>query len=120
FFREIMKRYRDAEAFVQVYWDLQEGKYICHVPKQRISKGSVNYDATENLDAVNSERYVFVYECHSHNSMGAFWSGTDNADEKELRIYGVFGMLHTEDYKQLHRFFVNEKAVSVGLDLIFD
>ena len=66
FFREIMKRYNDAEAFVQIYWDKEENKYVCHVPKQQISKGSVNYDVSKNLDALNSERYVFVYECHSH------------------------------------------------------
>lgn len=120
FFREIMKRYNDAEAFVQVYWDKQENKYICHVPKQRISKGSVNYDATENLDSVSPERYTFVYECHSHNSMGAFWSGTDNRDEKELRVYGVFGQLDKDAYANKHRFFVGEEQVDVDLSLVFD
>jgi PRTRC genetic system protein A len=120
FFREIMKRYNDAEAFVQVYWDKQDQKYICHVPKQIISKGSVNYDATENLDITDSSRYIFVYECHSHNSMGAFWSGTDNRDEKELRVYGVFGMLHQEDYASKHRFFVGEEQVDCEANLIFD
>jgi PRTRC genetic system protein A len=120
FFRDIMKRYNDAEAFIQIYWDKTEAKYIINVPKQRISKGSVNYDATENLDALDQERYVFVYECHSHNSMGAFWSGTDNRDEKELRIYGVFGMLHTENYANKHRFFVGEEQVDVDMSLVFD
>jgi PRTRC genetic system protein A len=120
FFREIMKRYNDAEAFIQVYWDKEEGKYVCHVPKQKISKGSVKYDASENLSVVNSERYVFAYECHSHNSMGAFWSGTDNRDEKELRLYGVFGMLHQEEYANKHRFFVGEEEVDCSIDLIFD
>lgn len=120
FFREIMKRYNDAEAFVQVYWDKEENKYVCHVPKQKISKGSVKYDASENLSVVNPERYVFVYECHSHNSMGAFWSGTDNRDEKELRIYGVFGQLDQEEYANKHRFFVGEEQVDCNIDLIFD
>lgn len=120
FFREIMKRYNDAEAFVQVYWDKEESKYVCHVPKQKISKGSVKYDASENLSVVNPERYVFVYECHSHNSMGAFWSGTDNRDEKELRIYGVFGQLDQEEYANKHRFFVGEEQVDCNIELIFD
>ncbi len=30
-------------------------------------------------------------EVHSHNTMAAFFSGTDNLDETGLRIYGVFG-----------------------------
>jgi PRTRC genetic system protein A len=120
FFRDIMKRYNDAEAFIQIYWDKTENKYVINVPKQRISKGSVNYDATENLDASDSERYVFVYECHSHNSMGAFWSGTDNRDEKELRIYGVFGELNKDQYANKHRFFVGEEQIDVDLSLVFD
>jgi PRTRC genetic system protein A len=120
FFRDIMKKYNNAEAFVQVYWDKQEEKYVVQVPKQQVSGGSVRYDAQENLNVVDRKRYVFVYECHSHNSMNAFWSGIDNADEKELRIYGVFGELDTDDYKCLHRFFVGEKQVDVDLKLIFD
>lgn len=120
FFRDIMKKYNDAEAFVQVYWDLTENKYVCHVPKQRISKGSVNYDATENLDQTTPERYVFAYECHSHNSMGAFWSGTDDRDEKELRVYGVFGQLNKAEYANKHRFFVGEEQVDVDMSLVFD
>lgn len=121
FFRDIMKKYNDAEAFVQVYWDKQENKYICHVPKQKISKGQVRYDAEENLDRGEGyERYVFVYECHSHNSMPAFWSSTDDADEKELRIYGVFGQLNKDDYMNRHRFFVGEEQVDLDISLVFD
>lgn len=120
FFRDIMKRHNDAEAFIQVYWDKQENKYIINVPKQRISKASVHYDALENLNAKEPDRYVFVYECHSHNSMGAFWSGTDNADEKELRIYGVFGELNKDSYACKHRFFVGEEQVDLELEHVFD
>lgn len=120
FFREVMKRHNDAEAFVQVYWDKQESKYVVHVPKQRISKASVHYDALENLNNKQPERYVFVYECHSHNSMGAFWSGTDNADEKELRVYGVFGQLNKDTYACLHRFFVAGEMIEVELGHVFN
>jgi PRTRC genetic system protein A len=120
FFRGIMEKHNDAEAFIQIYWDLQDHKYVCHVPKQQVSKGSVQYDAEENLSITDKNRYIFVYECHSHNSMGAFWSGTDNADEKELRVYGVFGNLDNEEYKCLHRFFVGEKQVNVDVSLVFD
>jgi PRTRC genetic system protein A len=120
FFRDIMKRYNDAEAFIQIYWDKTESRYIIHVPKQRISKGSVNYDALENLDNIDRDRYVFAYECHSHNSMGAFWSGTDDRDEKELRIYGVFGQLDKDAYANKHRFFVGEEMIDVDISLVFD
>lgn len=120
FFREIMKRHNDAEAFIQVYWDKTESKYIIHVPKQRISKAAVSYTAEDNLNVKDSSRYVFVYECHSHNSMGAFWSGTDDRDEKELRIYGVFGQLNKEAYANKHRFFVGEEQIDVDISGVFD
>ena len=120
FFRQVMNKYSNSEAFIQVYWDLQESKYIINVPKQNVSQGSVRYDSTENLDTKEPERYVFVYECHSHNSMNAFWSGTDNADEKELRVFGVFGELNKVEYATKHRFFVGEEEISVTLDGIFE
>lgn len=120
FFRDIMKRYNNAEAFIQVYWDKQENKYIINVPKQKISGAAVHYDALENLNTKDPERYVFAYECHSHNTMGAFWSGVDNADEKELRIYGVFGQLNKDPYACLHRFFVGEEQVDLELDHVFE
>lgn len=121
FFREIMKRHNNAEAFVQIYWDLQDEKYVVHIPKQRVSGAAVRYDAEENLNVVDKKRYIFVYECHSHNSMPAFWSGTDDADEKELRVYGVFGHLDHDEYACLHRFFVGEKQVNIdNIGLVFD
>lgn len=120
FFREVMKRHHDAEAFIQVYWDKTEEKYVVHVPKQRINKASVVYDATENLNAKDPSRYVFVYECHSHNSMDAFWSNVDDNDEKELRIYGVFGELNRNDYKCLHRFFVGEEQIDLEPCHVFE
>lgn len=120
FFRQVMNKYSNGEAFLQIYWDLQQNEYVVHVPKQTVSQASVRYDATANLDRSNPERYVFVYECHSHNTMNAFWSGTDNADEKELRLYGVFGCLNKVDYMTKHRFFVGEEEIDVSLDGIFE
>lgn len=120
FFRGIMKKYNNAEAFVQIYWDTQENKYVVQVPEQNVSGAAVRYNAEKNLSVIDRKRYVFVYECHSHNSMPAFWSGTDDRDEKELRLFGVFGELNTDNYKCLHRFFVGEEQVDVDVNLIFD
>jgi PRTRC genetic system protein A len=120
FFRAVMAKHGGSEAFCQVYWDLQESKYVVHVPSQVVSGAAVRYDATKNLDKSNPERYVFVYECHSHNSMSAFWSGTDNADENDLRVYGVFGKLNNEKWEHKQRTIVGEQDIDVPLELIFD
>lgn len=37
-----------------------------------------------------------VVDLHSHNSMPAFFSGTDNADEQGFRLYCVIGRIDTD------------------------
>jgi PRTRC genetic system protein A len=120
FFTDISEDMGEAEAFCQVYYDTKEKEYVVHVPEQTVSKASVNYDATKNLSEVDSERYIFVYEVHSHNTMGAFWSGTDNADEKDTRFYGVLGNLDKETIGEKYRYMIMGKEVEVKKEHIFD
>lgn len=120
FFRGIMQKHSNAEGFVQVYWDSTKEEYVVHVPHQVVNGAAVRYDKTKDLDKVDSERYTFVYECHSHNNMGAFWSGTDNADENDLRLFGVYGHLGNPKWAHKHRCFVGEEEIDLSLDLIFD
>lgn len=51
--------------------------------------------------------------------MGAFWSGVDNADENELKIFGVYGKLNTATWESKQRFFVGGAEVSLNIDTIF-
>lgn len=120
FFRGVMRKHSNSEAFCQVYYDKTEEKYMIHVPDQQVSGASVRYDKTKDLDKVSPERYVFVYECHSHNNMGAFWSPTDNADESDLRVFGVFGKLGNEQWVHKHRTFVGEEEIDLTLDCAFE
>jgi len=120
FFRDICDTMGNAEAFVQVYFDKDNDEYVCHVPEQTVSGGSVRYDATENLNEKDRSRYVFVFEIHSHNTMGAFWSGTDDADEKETKFYGVFGKIKDAIHEERFRFMVMDKRIDVKKEHIFD
>lgn len=120
FFRGTMERHSGAEAFCQVYWDLQLEKYVIHVPKQVVSGAHAAYDKTQDLDKIDSDRYIFTYECHSHNSMGAFWSGTDDRDENDLRFFGVFGQLNKETYVNEHRIFIGDTEIKLELSHVFD
>ena len=45
-----------------------------------------------NRDNINS--FLDSMDFHSHNTMPAVFSGTDNADEKETRLYAVAGRLN--------------------------
>lgn len=120
FFTDISKDMGEAEAFCQVYYDLEAKEYVVHVPEQTVSKASVTYDAMANLSTVNSARYILVFEIHSHNTMNAFWSGTDNADEKDTRFYGVLGNLDKPEIGELFRTIVLGKYVDMNKNNIFD
>lgn len=120
FFRDIADTMGNAEAFIQVYYDVKDRQYVCHVPEQEVAGASVSYDATENLNNKDRERYISVFEIHSHNTMGAFWSGTDDADEKETKFYGVFGKIKDETIEEKFRFMVMGKQVDLKKEHIFD
>lgn len=75
------------EVLVHILYDTEEKKYIIKVPKQRISEASVNSETDEPYP----DRCIHVMDFHSHNTMPAVFSETDNADEKETRLYAVAG-----------------------------
>lgn len=86
FFKDINNRY-GTEAIVQIYWDRQKKEYFCSCPRQEVSGASVDF----KRDKEKEKRYLLVADVHSHNEMGAFFSGTDDRDEKEIRLFGVIG-----------------------------
>ena len=75
------------EVLVHILYDTEEKEYIIKVPRQRISEASVNSETDEPYP----ERYIHVMDIHSHNTMPAVFSETDNDDEKETRLYAVAG-----------------------------
>lgn len=81
---------RDVEALVNVLWDRETGGYVLHVPPQRIDKASVETDLSAQPDP---SRYLHVMDVHSHNTMAARFSRTDDADEQATRLYMVIGRL---------------------------
>ena len=91
FFRRVCVDYgRDVEALVNVLWDREAGEYVLHVPPQRIDKASVETDLSAQPDPT---RYLHVMDVHSHNTMAARFSRTDDADEQATRLYMVIGRL---------------------------
>ena len=91
FFRRVCVDYgRDVEALVNVLWDREAGEYVLHVPPQRIDKANVETDLSAQPDP---SRYLHVMDVHSHNTMAARFSRTDDADEQATRLYMVIGRL---------------------------
>lgn len=89
FFRSYVTEDSELEAMVYVYWSAEENAYFAYAPKQTVTKDSI--DTT--LPDLDEEKFTLVMEIHSHNTMKAFFSLTDNADEKATRLYTVIGRL---------------------------
>lgn len=92
FFKEVCDKRNNAEAFVRIWWNRVEERFEIRCPEQRVSGGSVNH--SDDFDQDASGDWLIVMDIHSHNTMGAFWSGVDDADEKkapEGRLFGVIG-----------------------------
>ena len=87
FFRRVYLEKKGAEAVVQIFYNRTTEEYFFHVDQQGVSGGGAEMDRNAELET----EHVLVADIHSHNSMGAFFSPTDNRDEKEARVYGVMG-----------------------------
>lgn len=78
----------DVEVMGVFYWDTKENRYILDVPFQDVTKVSVEACYTDF-----PIHFIKVCEIHSHNTMNAYFSGVDNADELGTMLYGVIGNL---------------------------
>lgn len=86
FFDEMSKKFK-YEALVHILYDTVHKKYTIRVPEQKISHARVDSVLSEPY----SEDLIHVMDFHSHNTMPANFSGIDDEDEKETRLYAVAG-----------------------------
>lgn len=76
---------REVEHYFAIIWEEDQGGYCIKEPPQQRGETSVKYATLPNT----------VVDIHSHGSMGAFFSNTDDQDEQGLRLYMVVGKLNT-------------------------
>ena len=74
-----------AEATISLYRNAVNGAFKIEVPTQKVSGASIE---TEGGYA-NDGDYKFIGTFHSHNTMGAFFSGIDDDDDLENTPSGV-------------------------------
>ena len=90
FFRSFMNEESETEVLLNLYWNKLTKEYFLYAPKQTVSK----YEVKTELSDIDTEKWIHVAEIHSHNSMQAKFSSTDDNDEKASRIYMVIGRLN--------------------------
>lgn len=115
FFKKVMEvKKSELEAMIWICWDAENGYHLI-VPDQRVSKASASYDWA-SLPAGKT----IVVDIHSHNTMGAFFSGTDNRDDQSnIGFSGVVGHLKSEEPATVWRFNYRDKKIECNLEDIF-
>lgn len=127
FFKAVQKK-SGAEALVQIWWNTQEKAYTIHCPDQSVSGASVNHRSTFDQDQARVEGtgeaiWLHVMDIHSHNTMSAFWSGTDDGDERkapEGRMFGVIGKVTQPIPEWKWRIRTRDGFMELGVADIFD
>lgn len=80
------RRNMPNEAMYQLLFTADPAKpWICQMPDQIGSPTALRF----------ADDGRAVIDLHSHNSMAAFFSDTDNADEQGFRFYAVIGRIDT-------------------------
>lgn len=125
FFREVMGRsgskafsHGDYEAMAHIIWSPELNAYRVAIPTQRVSKASVSYD-WDHIDESKGE-YIAL-DIHSHNTMSAFFSGTDDNDDRlSYGISGVAGKLEQPVPAFVWRLNIRQEKREITISDIFE
>ena len=87
FFKAVSAKY-NSEVYASIFWD--GVTYHVEVPDQVVSHARVEHQQQRDVSGE-----IEVLQLHSHNTMPAFFSGQDTADELEhgQRVYAVMGKI---------------------------
>lgn len=92
FFREVYKEYY-GEAIVLLFYDEVKRIYKIIPPHQKVTAAACDYDK-----GITIEGMQMIGTIHSHASMSAFHSGTDDADEEHFDgLHITIGNVNQED-----------------------
>jgi PRTRC genetic system protein A len=104
------RRRMPDEAMYQFHYSGERRTWRCSSPAQVATPTALDF-------ADDGEA---VIDLHSHNSMAAFFSETDDADEQGLRFYAVIGRIDTDTPEILVRVGVYGHHMDVPADMVFD
>lgn len=116
FFKEYVTDTGELEALAYIYWSFVDSRYYVHVPKQQVSKASVD----SSIPELDEDKFVLVMEIHSHNTMVARFSPTDDHDERATRLYTVVGRMDKVFPDIVARASVGGKYVEIEPETVFE
>ena len=106
------------EVMVHIYMNVKDNTFVVDVPKQVVAKATIRYE--NNSPYITDPDYVRVLDVHSHNTMGAFFSGTDNSDEVGTGYFAVIGQVDKPGITMVIRAGRNGNFIKLTVDDVFD
>jgi hypothetical protein len=107
-FKRVYSQY-GTEAMMQLFWDGNREEYFWYVPEQSVNPSGCIVKRDFKIEV----SYQLVGDFHSHGHHDAFFSPTDNEDEKGFRIFGVYGNFD----RQHHSFELRAGTGGIFVDL---
>ena len=98
------------------HFQLQEGEWHLKIPEQIQNPASCQPVESGS----HTSHPHAVVEIHSHASLAAFFSCTDNTDETGFRIYGVLGRVNTTQPEIQMRVGLFQHCWNIPVSAVFD
>lgn len=114
--KPLPKKYSDGEEIKGL---LVDGQLIVYVPKQKNSSTLSEFHMDPMVDYLRTN-YSILAETHSHNTMNAFFSATDDANENASQFYGVWGKVKDEQPAFAFRYCSGDSKIECDPSILFD
>lgn len=98
---------------------IEDGQLIVYCPTQKNSSGLSEFH-TDGMVNWLREHTTPLLETHSHHTMGAFFSGTDDANENMNQFYAVYGQITKAEPAFIFRFCSGQHKVVYDPSVLFD
>lgn len=109
-----------TEATIHCFWDREKQEYLLWVPKQENAAAASTYERDKDKEFTQMcDQYVWVMTTHSHPTFAGNFSGIDDADEKDTRLFMVVGQIMNEVQDISLRTMVNGKPVPLKFYDVF-
>lgn len=118
FFRKVHQEQK-TEAQAEIWYNKDTKQYFIHIHNQYATYASVerNNEISNDFSTVNN---VNILNLHSHHSMPAFWSTTDDENDKGGILYCVIGNIEQKIPDMLFRTIINNYQFDIGIENIFE
>ena len=98
---------------------IEDGQLVVYCPQQKNS-GTLSEFGDDGMVDYLREHCTPLVETHSHHTMDAFFSGTDDANENSTQFYGVWGKIKDEQPKFIFRWVCGGKKVIIDPSVLFE